>query len=755
MNKKTRLKLLVSIGLSVFLAALIFSSVNTRFYQILELKALDLRFALKGRRPAISPVVHIDIDDQSLAALGRWPWPRNYHAKLTSILKECQAKQVLMDILFTEEWKDNPEEDAFFTDALCRTRITYLPFYFSGRHEAVSGGLKSLLLKDISLTLDDAAKLSGVDPLSLKDTFSQTKKVVLDEVEHDVILNDPEISFEAMLEKIEKDRGWFLFAEDENYLRERFQDRKLSRDFILRFAVRYTGNEWPFAEELAEPYPPIASYTSCLKGSGYINADPDLDGVTRRVPLFLKHEDKIFPQLTVAALLDLMEVKQIDASSDKIILKGAHLRGLPRDIVIPVDKNGSVLVNWTGRWGEAFQHIPYYMIIKLAHIREEINAVLGKSTPGADNTTVGYLKKGEEELMKKLTQMVKGKICIIGLTATGTHDLRAVPLQENYPMVGTHSNLIDTILAQEFIIKKDGFIRIFIFIFTAIAIAFASMMKMWKSLLFALAYLAGYFLFSLFLFRAFGIWVDLVGPVGIVVFGFSSITSFRFFTEEKEKLWIKQAFSHYLSGEVISELLNDPSKLKLGGERRMLTVIFSDVRGFTTFSESHQPEEVVAMLNEILTEQVKVVFKYNGTLDKFVGDELMAFFGAPGNRHLNDHALVAVRTAVEIQARMAELRQKWVIQEKEPLQIGIGINTGEMVVGNMGSAERMDYTVIGDNVNLGARLCSAASREEIIISQVTYDLVADHVVAEKLEPISVKGKSKPIPIYRVTGLKKI
>jgi adenylate cyclase len=330
--------------------------------------------------------------------------------------------------------------------------------------------------------------------------------------------------------------------------------------------------------------------------------------------------------------------------------------------------------------------------------------------------------------------MVKGKICIVGLTATGTHDLRPIPLQENYPMVGTHSNLITTILTEQFIVRKGGGVRVFIFVLTALVIALSALFKMWKGLLLSIGYAVAYFLVSCGLFSKMGLWVDMVGPMGVAVFGFASITSFRFFTEEKEKLWIKGAFSKYLSNEVIGELLDDPSRLKLGGERRQITVFFSDIRGFTTYSESHQPEEVVAMLNELLSEQVKVVFKYSGTLDKFVGDELMCFFGAPGNRHTNDHALIAVKTAVEIQARMKELQERWVSEGKDVLYIGVGINTGDMVVGNMGSMERMDYTVIGDNVNLGARLCSAAGKGEIIISENTYAQVADRIVCEKLEP---------------------
>lgn len=265
-------------------------------------------------------------------------------------------------------------------------------------------------------------------------------------------------------------------------------------------------------------------------------------------------------------------------------------------------------------------------------------------------------------------------------------------------------------------------------------------------------YYAIFFLFSFLALAKWGIWVDMVGPTGIVVFGFTAIISFRFFTEQKEKFWIKNAFSHYLSGEVINELMADPSKLKLGGERKNLTVIFSDVRGFTKFSESHQPEEVVAMLNEILTAQVEVVFKYNGTLDKFVGDELMAFFGAPGETHINNHAITAVRVALEIQAKLKILKEKWSGEKKESLSIGIGINTGDAVVGNMGSAERMDYTIIGDNVNLAARLCSAAGGDEILISEATYEQVKDQIRSERLEPISVKGKAQPVSIYRVVGL---
>lgn len=757
MNKKTRDRLLVSFAITFSLAALFFFSVRTRMYQILELKSLDLRFALRGDVPRDAPILHIDIDDQSLASVGRWPWPRKYHGRLTDILKECQARMVLWDVLFTEEFKDNPQEDTAFAASIARSGFTYLPFYFVEDNQRVSPELKTLLVKDIAIPVEKAARLLRENPESLRDRLPQARKLLLDETVRDFLRDDPKTGFEEVLQGMEREFGWFLFPEDENYVQELFTHHDLSRFFLQGFSVPVAAERWPFAIRYPDINVPIREYLKAARGSGYINAPPDIDGVTRKVPLLVKYGNRVLPQLTVAALTDLLDVQSLEVAPRAVILKGA-LSGNGtgrRDIVIPVDERGAMLVNWQGKWEKTYRHIPYYLVLRLQEIRDQIRErpAAGGQEGSVDAVAYSYLKKNEAELMERLTQMVKGKICIVGLTATGTHDLRPIPLQENYPMVGTHSNLISTILGERFIVRKGGWVRIAIFLLTALVICLSSLLKMWKGLLLSIGYAVGYFLVSCGLFSRFGLWIDMVGPMGVAVFGFASITSFRFFTEEKDKLWIKSAFSHYLSKEVIGELLEDPAKLKLGGERREITVFFSDIRGFTTYSESHQPEEVVAMLNELLSEQVKVVFRHSGTLDKFVGDELMCFFGAPGNRHSGDHALVAVQTAVEIQAKMTQLREKWERERKDILYIGIGINTGDMVVGNMGSLERMDYTVIGDNVNLGARLCSAAGKGEIIISESTYGKVADRVIAEKLEPIAVKGKARPVAIYRVTGLR--
>jgi adenylate cyclase len=224
-------------------------------------------------------------------------------------------------------------------------------------------------------------------------------------------------------------------------------------------------------------------------------------------------------------------------------------------------------------------------------------------------------------------------------------------------------------------------------------------------------------------------------------------------TEQREKKYIRQTFSKFVSKSVVDELLKDPDKLKLGGEKKILTVLFSDIRGFTTISERLTPEALVEHLNEYLQAMTDIVFKYLGTLDKYVGDEIMAFWGAPIPQ--DDHAVLAARAAVEMMHVLDGLNKKWATEGKPELHIGIGLNTGDMVVGNMGSSSRMDYTLMGDNVNLGARLegTNKIYNTGIIISEATYEYVKEHIIARELDLIRVKGKELPVKIYELVDIK--
>ncbi len=242
-------------------------------------------------------------------------------------------------------------------------------------------------------------------------------------------------------------------------------------------------------------------------------------------------------------------------------------------------------------------------------------------------------------------------------------------------------------------------------------------------------------------------------PLLTILLTYGGVTVFRGLTEEKEKKKIKGVFSRYVTHQVVNEILSSPEGLALGGKRKECTILFSDVRGFTSMSEKMQPEDVVHILNEYMTRMVDLVFKYEGTLDKFIGDAIMAIWGAPISH--SDDTKRAVMCAIEMMEKLKLLQEKWKSEGKSPFDIGVGINVGEVVVGNIGHPERMEYTVIGDNVNLASRLESLNKefKAHIIISQKVYDRVVDLIEVRPLEPVQVKGKIEKIMIYEVLGRK--
>jgi len=757
MSRKHLLKLLISWGFTFFLAFLFLFLSKTKTYRIIDDKAYDLIFSLRGSLETDPSILHIDIDDESLDKIGRWPWPRRYHAKLIDTLSECGAKAVIMDIIFTERFKDRPKEDYILAKSLEHSGIAYLSFYFKNIKRAASLKLEKLLSKDITISIKDAADALKLDVDSIKSDFSLAKHYVMDKALRNIVRKYPDISFDEVIDKLEVTKGWYLFPAEESYVKESLGKYKVERFFVNRFSMNYKGAYIPNLLKFAAINPPIKKFSAVIKGSGFINAEPDEDGVLRKIPLYAEFENKLFAQVSFAALLDLLRVENTEFRPHFIILRGAHLYNKVTDIKIPVDSRGRMLINWAGQWGSAFKHIPYYYILRLQNVRDELKHRIqaANSKDKQSLSEIAYLKKTEEKLKDKLVKVLRGKICIVGLTATGTHDMGPIPIDTDYPFVGAHSNLINTILTHKFLRKANISVNVFIFMLVALLMGFNSLLKLWRSLILSICFAAGYFALSLFIFSRFGVWMDMVGPLGIIVLGFSGIISMRFFTEEKEKIWIKKAFSHYLSQDVINELIKDPSKLKLGGERRTLTVLFSDIKGFTSYSEKREPEEIVSILNDYLDAMTRVIFDNKGTLDKYVGDEIVAIFGAPHYEEPRISARRAVKTALEMMEKLAQLQDKWISQGLDPLDIGIGINTGDMIVGNMGSTMVMDYTVIGDAVNLGARVEGLTRRynNSIMISEFTYKYVKDFVEVNPLEAVKVKGKEIPVMMYEVVRIK--
>src|SRR3972149_9579563 len=219
-----------------------------------------------------------------------------------------------------------------------------------------------------------------------------------------------------------------------------------------------------------------------------------------------------------------------------------------------------------------------------------------------------------------------------------------------------------------------------------------------QGILISLFFISAFIVVNIAIFSRYNIWLNIIYPVLTMMTVYLGITIYRYITEEREKKKIRNAFQYYLTASVITEMLKEPTKLKLGGDKKQLTVLFSDIRGFTTISEQLSPEDLVQFLNEYLTAMTNIVFKYDGLLDKYMGDAIMAVFGAPLNQP--DHAFRACRTALDMLQALKKLQTKWSAEGRPYMNIGVGLNSGDMVVGNMGSQMRFDYTVMGDNVNL-------------------------------------------------------
>jgi adenylate cyclase len=390
-------------------------------------------------------------------------------------------------------------------------------------------------------------------------------------------------------------------------------------------------------------------------------------------------------------------------------------------IEIPTDESGRMLINYLG----SFKTFPHYSITDILH----------KRLP---------------------PELFKDKIVLVGVTAIGVYDLRVTPFSPVYPGVEIHANVIDNILHQNFLkhsIWTKGLDVLSIICFGLIMGLAVPRLKAVQGILLCLGLLVVFVIANTFIFIHYNVWLNLIYPTLTMMTVYLGITVYRYVTEEREKKKIRGAFQYYLTASVITEMLKDPSKLKLGGDKKDLTVLFSDIRGFTTVSEKLSPEDLVHLLNEYLTAMTDIVFKYDGLLDKYMGDAVMAVYGAPLDQP--DHALRACLTALDMINALKKLQEKWSAEGRPVLDIGVGINSGAMVVGNMGSEMRFDYTVMGDSVNLGSRL-EGINKEygtNIVISEFTYAAVKDALLCRELDSVRVKGKKLPVKIYELVGVK--
>jgi len=357
-----------------------------------------------------------------------------------------------------------------------------------------------------------------------------------------------------------------------------------------------------------------------------------------------------------------------------------------------------------------------------------------------------------------LAQNLAGAFCIIGNTATSTTDLGVNPFVKKYENVGTHASIINTILQGQFLDDLPWEIAALVaFVLSILSYFILRNMGPLPSILIGIGLVLLVIVAGTAVFLTTGVYPKLLTPTLAVFFTFISLAFLKFLKTAKEKSYIRNAFGHYLSNDVINELLIDPDKLRLGGEKKLLTAMFTDIRGFSTISEQLDPSDLVKLLNEYLSTMSDVILEMKGTIDKYEGDAIISFFGAP--IELPDHAARACKAAVRMKKVEAELNKRF--QENNlspgPLLTRIGINTGDMVVGNMGTARKMDYTIMGNSVNLAARLEGVNKQYGtwILTSEYTIDNADSELTVRKLDRVRVVGINTPVRLYEVIDEKSL
>jgi len=619
----------------------------------LRLRSFDFYQILKPRIPTVKPVVIVDIDEDSLRALGQWPWPRTLVADLVEKLKNLGTVAIGFDILF-------PEEDRMSPNLAAQT--------FRNIDEETKAKLQKLPSNDdvLAATLKRSRVVLGQSGI-LRTTPP-----------------DP-----AMPQTGIATRGPDPTA----------------------FLVTFPGllRNVPVLEQAAA-------------GRGLLSIRNERDGIVRRVPLVLRAGGIVAPALTLDMLRVVTNSGAVLINADAAGVRNVGVRGLE----IPTDNAGQL-------WIHFGPHDPARYVAAKDVIEGRVPA-----------------------------DRFAGKLVLIGTSAVGLLDIKTTPLDPAIPGVEIHAQILESVLSRIVLshpnwatVAELAIALVVGLILTLLAPALGAgtllgLFALSASLVIALSW---------YLFASAGTLIDLSFPLLSTFLIYVTLEFIGYMREQKDRRRIRSAFGQYLSPTLVEQLAQSPEKLVLGGETRTMSILFSDVRGFTTISETykHDPQGLTQLMNRFLTPMTNAIIEHKGTIDKYMGDAIMAFWNAPIDDA--DHEINACRAAIDMLARVEELNLEREAEAQQsgqpfiPIAIGVGINTGSCVVGNMGSALRFDYSVLGDSVNLASRLegRSKAYGTPIIVGAATAEKAKGEFATLELDLITVKGKTEPERIYTILG----
>lgn len=673
------------------------------FWDRLEFRALDARFLYRAQyfpqRPA-PQVVLVTVDQATLEAVGAWPISRLHYARVVDRLADAGARVIAFDIDFA---KPDPASGLQALRALAGALPGDAPLQQAARQLGQQLDSDRQLAAAIARHADRV--VLGYTFLDEADRRAQDAAVRL---QNDTYLLDPVYNLHPA--------GGLHAAP------------------AAAFAVA-VGRRPELFKPGAEMNYPVISEAAARRLAGYFNYLPDVDGSFRRAPLVMGHSP-VVPGFTEGDALTLYPSEDV-----QIYNLYQYPAGTDPATVAPPD----LYINPVGVQSIRFLH---------DEITPDPDGTLLINYPGPKQT-YPHRSLAAVEAGRFPPHLFENKIVLIGATALGIGDLRTTPVSTaaDFPGVEIHAAVLGNLLEHNFL--RHGFqvemadLGVLLFFGLGMGALFSRLTPLRSTLAF-LCVAAGFTAAVLAAFIAASVWLAFVLPLATLAINFGAVTSYRVVFEDRERRRVRRSFGQYVAPDVVEQIERDPERfLAAGGETRELTIFFSDIRGFTGLSEGLSPEALVTALNEYFERMTAALFHRQGTLDKYIGDAIMAFWGAPSQQP--DHAAKACAAALEMRAALAELNHTFRQRGLAELGVGIGLNTGPAVVGNMGSTVRFNYTVMGDAVNLASRLEGMTKQYGVAIlaSEGTRRAVGDRFVFRELDVIRVKGKSQPVRIFEL------
>jgi adenylate cyclase len=462
---------------------------------------------------------------------------------------------------------------------------------------------------------------------------------------------------------------------------------------------------------------PIPALAAAARGVGVANLLDSGDGIYRHLVPLIRYDNETYPSMTLAVAADLL-----GTSRGKMRITPGKYVDLGKGRRIPLDMQGRMLINFVGKPGQAYKYISAASLLE---------------------------RRGTADA-------IKGKIVLVGVTAPGIYDLRASPYETSFNGVESEANAIDNALSGDFLWEVPPLFTALLLM--GVVLVFGLLLPRLATpelCLLSLGTIASYPWLAVELFSRHSMVIDLVHPMGAMLGSFMIVLMLRLLVEERRRHRAQAMLRCFLPPQLVGRLVEDEALTTMRGERREISVFFADLRNFTSTAEELAPEDTVLFLNRYFSLMHEVIFEHSGTLDKYIGDEIMVFFNAPVTQ--SDHARLAVMAAIDMQRRIMANQAEWEYLQVPVLHAGIGIATGQALVGYVGSAERMQYTVIGRTVNLASRLQTLCKQLQcrILISEATYQAVADMVEAEDLGEMPIAGFTHPVRVWHVLDYKDV